>query len=190
MSNKQLARVLQETVDVVKEINTKFNPRHESSSGRFASGGGGGGAGGGGSGSSGRSGTSPGGKESYNDRIEGTQKEADREVTRALKAEGKARKAVKAAETRLAVHDKGKAAAKAKVKVISSKLTEVRSKVAKFKKLKEESEARIAALRAQLKKGKVEQQLDKEIKTLKGIANKFKKVADDFEIIAKEASKL
>ncbi len=42
MSNKQLASVLKETVEVVKEIATKFNPRHEPSSGRFASGGAGG----------------------------------------------------------------------------------------------------------------------------------------------------
>ena len=188
---------------VAKELRTiKFNPYHDSS-GRFSSGSGGGSGGpklapdtGGGTGGGG-------GKESYNDRIEGTQKEADREVVRAQKAVVKAKVAVKTAEKRLATHDNTVAKAKKQVKELSVQLKAASEKVAYYKQQKEASTTRIAELKARLAKlgprkrkdidfslKSVRDDLEKELGVLGSLTTLIKELVVKIEGIAKQAEKL
>jgi len=128
-----------------------------------------------------RLGGSPGGRESYNDRIEGTQAEANREVVRANKAVIKAKSEVRAAEQRLqGVSDANKS------RIVSesrSKLKAIGSKIEQLKAKQEASKARIAALKAQLKKSKedIEQQLEIELNNMEQITDGFKKVVEELK---------
>jgi len=160
-------------VEVSKAIKgLKFNPYHDSSSGRFSVGGGSGGLG-----------SSSGGKESYNDRIEGTQKEADREVKRANKAVEKAKKALSEAESRLP-------SSKARVlSELKGKYQANQDKIADLLKQREASLKRIEELKSQLKKT-ASKDLDVELVVLSAIGKQFKTIADELEILAEKAAKL
>lgn len=156
----------------------KFNPNRDEL-GRFAEGDGGGG-------------TSPGGAESYNTRIEGTQKEADREVTRAKQAVSKADAALQSAKDRIAATAKAKMA-----EILAKKLGEVKTTVSAEEQKLAASRDRIAALKAQLaamKKSPSEQDLagkiDAELQAMKSAVERIKKAADELDEITAELEKL
>jgi chromosome segregation ATPase len=141
-------------VEVSKALKgLKFNPNHDSSSGRFSTGSGsgarlspdtGGGTGGG-------LGGSPGGKESYSDKIEGTQKEADREVKRADKKVSEVRKALNEAKERLDIHNETVEIAKKKaVAVLQSRIDVVSEKISMLRKEKAAGDIRMAELKKKL----------------------------------------
>jgi len=125
-----------------------------------------------------RLGGSPGGQESYNDRIEGTQKEADREVKRADKAVKKASAALKVAEAK-------QTANQAVVKTLSTQLAGIKTKKAILVEKLAASQARMAALKKQLKKS-VEKDLDKELKVMAILIESFQEITKDTEAIAKK----
>jgi F0F1-type ATP synthase membrane subunit b/b' len=181
MKKQTLITVLKETAETLRGI--KFNPYHDSE-GRFSTGGSGGPKlapdTGGGTGGGGKLGGSPGDKESYNDRIEGTQKEADREVKRAEKVVA----TVKAALSKLEAKT-----SKKQVATLKAKHEECVSKISELKKQKEATMKRIEALKAQLKKS-VQKELNKEILTLKDIINKFRVVTKELYTLMDEVSKL
>jgi chromosome segregation ATPase len=151
----KIRNYLQNTlVEISKSLKgLKFNPNHDSSSGRFSTGSGsgahmapdtGGGSGGG------TLGGSPGEKESYNDRIEGTQKEANREVKRADKKVIEARKALGEAKEALRKHNE---MVEEKYKSIASMEAQLVVVRATMKKLREEQAAgdiRMAELKKKL----------------------------------------
>ena len=126
----------------------KYTPgQPRDSEGQFA--GGGGGSGGGGSGSSSGGGGSS--YESYNDRIEGTQKEADREVKRTGKAVSKAQNAYDEAKMKLEAFTEATEQAKRNVvQKLESKITEIRQREAKLRVEQKEGEARMAVLKTKL----------------------------------------
>ena len=126
-------------------------------------GGDGGGAGGGGGGGGAAAGTDGGSgpkdtpagkqrKERLRDRIEGTQKEADREVQKAKAKEDKVRQKLDDARKKLDDFKSGKTLADldAKLKEAESRLAESKQKVADLKKAGEASKARMAKLKSEL----------------------------------------
>lgn len=98
----------------------------------------------GGSGAS-RLGGSPGGKDSYKDRIEGTQKEADLEVK-------KCNQAVKTLEAKLKAAEARATSPMTAIKSLVQAHDAVKAKKEVLTEALKESQARIAALKAQLKK--------------------------------------
>ena len=148
-------------------------------------------------------GGSPGGKESYSDRIEGTQKEADREVARADKAVAKAKAALKEAQSKLDSVSKPPdffKAANARLAELAVIKTDLSAKL-------QASKDRIAALKAQLKplsagrtararrSGKsaeqdVAKEIDRELDILAKLTKDMSAVADGCEKIAAELEKL
>lgn len=91
-------------------------------------------------------------KERLRDRIEGTQKEADREVQKAKAKEDKIRTKLDETKKQLSDLKSGKTLsdAQAKVKAAESKLASSQQKVADLKKAGEASKARMAELKAKL----------------------------------------
>jgi len=119
----------------------KFDPSQpRDDDGRFTTGGG--------SGSSGGGSSSGSDYESYNDKIEGTQKEADREVKRCDKAVNKCREALETFKAKVAADVAGK---KAAVKYFEKRLDDNRAKQSSLMNELSESKKRMAALKAQLK---------------------------------------
>ena len=128
----------------------KYTPgQPRDSEGQFASGGGVGGSapdtggsyGGGGGGS----------YESYNDRIEGTQAEADREVKRTGKAVSKAQNAYDEAKSKLDAFTGATEQAKRNmVQKFESKIKEIDKRVVKLKGEQKAGKARMAALKTKL----------------------------------------
>lgn len=177
MANLLLAKALEDPERQAERIlksveccGEKFDPSQpRDEEGRWGSGGGGGGSG---------------SYERYRDRIEGTQAEADREVSKCGKAVVKAKAAVKEAEQR-------QGASQAKVSECQSKLAEVESRIERLKVEQGASKARIAALQAKLKKRKakdeLEEQLERELQTLEQITDGFRKAIEDLEQVIEMA---
>lgn len=116
-------------------------------------------------------GASVGSYESYDDKIEGTQKEADREVKRADKTVERAQAVLEKAKEALVTYSK---VAVSKIKGLEKSLGEVRSRIEENKAKLEASKARIAALKAQLKKRKsLEEDLDEELNNLSEITQQL-----------------
>jgi hypothetical protein len=183
----------------------KFNPNHDDQ-GRFATGGGSGGMA---PDTGGSFGGSSSGKESYNDRIEGTQKEADREVIRANKSVAQAKSKLQDAESRLRafddVHDVAKANMKARCQEAIDKLS---AKTSALTNQLNDTQSRLTDLKAQLKAVQDRQRarrakkdfdddiqkeldtvltkMDKDIKVIKSVADDLDKIPMEVDEITKE----
>lgn len=99
-------------------------------------------------------GGSPGGKDSYNDRIEGTQKEADREVKRADKA-------VQVLKGKLASAEKRRTASRGAIKQLKAAYSELEVKKNGYKKEMTAAQSRIAELKKQLAESRARVAADK-----------------------------
>lgn len=134
------------------------------------------GRGGGGAGAEARTGA--GSYESYDDRIEGTQAEADREVKRTGKAVTKAKKAL---DTAVAARAAFVAKQEAVIESLKSDLEAIQKKKADLQAQLEASKARMAALKAQLKKKSAESDLDDELEVMKKITKDFRDLYDEVD---------
>lgn len=169
---QQATEQLQEAVKALKEpidigsIIEKFNPNHDES-GRFAEGGGAGG----GSSDTGQSDSGSGGDyESYNTRIEGTQKEADHEVSRYTKTAAKAKKLLEVAEAKQTISRGVASKLKSQIDDVDAKRAALESRLAA-------SRERIAALKSQLKKS-VDRDLSDALDTYEGLVEELQVLND------------
>lgn len=122
--------------------------------------------------------TGAGSYESYDDRIEGTQAEADREVKRTEKAVTKAKKAL---DTAVAARAAFVAKQEAVIEGLKSDLEAIQKKKADLQAQLEASKARMAALKAQLKKKSAESDLDDELEVMKKITKDFRDLYDEVD---------
>ena len=176
-----------------------IDPTCGNEGGGGGSGGGGGGEGGKGGGGGGGdkaagSGSSSGGrKERYRDRIEGTQKEADREVKKANDKVAKVQKKLDEVKSQMA---SGRlAAAKEKVAAAESKLKETTARKESLTQKVEASKARIAELKAKLDSMKKrsddkdpEAALLAAIEEMDGLRKSLAEVNDDLDSIVADLS--
>ena len=154
------------------DVMLKFNPHH-GPDGRFSSGGVGGMApdtGGGGGGLS------------YDDKIEGTQKEADREVKRAAKGVEKAKVALEAI--------KSKVSSLEDIKALTQRLSDIDKRRNELQAKLEASKARIADLKALLKKKSVESELLSALVDIRKQTKEMALVSDALYALIKELDAL
>ena len=153
----------------------------------------GGGGGGGGDKAAGAGSSSGGRKERYRDRIEGTQKEADREVKKANDKVAKVQKKLDEVKSQMA---SGRlAAAKEKVAAAESKLKEATARKESLAQKVEASKARIAELKAKLDSMKKrsddkdpEAALLAAIEEMDGLRKSLAEVNDDLDSIVADLS--
>jgi HK97 family phage prohead protease len=153
--------------------------------------GGGGGGGGGGDKAAGAGSSSGGRKERYRDRIEGTQKEADREVKKANDKVAKIQKKLDEVKSQMGT---GRVeAAKEKVAAAQSKLKEATARKESLTQKVEASKARIAELKAKLDAMKKrsddkdpEAALLAAIEEMDGLRKQLAAVNDDLDSIASD----
>jgi hypothetical protein len=155
--------------------------------------GGGGGGGGGGDKAAGAGSSSGGRKERYRDRIEGTQKEADREVKKANDKVAKIQKKLDEVKSQMGT---GRVeAAKEKVAAAQSKLKEATARKESLTQKVEASKARIAELKAKLDAMKKrsddkdpEAALLAAIEEMDGLRKQLAEVNDDLDSIVADLS--
>jgi predicted RNase H-like nuclease (RuvC/YqgF family) len=140
-------------------------------------------------------GGSSGGKESYSDRIEGTQKEADREVVRADKAVTKARQELEDFKAKVNVEVAAKV-----LQHFEDKLAEIHHRQAELMREQEAGKARMKILKEKLASFKkppskrevgedLEMQADKEIAAMNGVVKGLSALTADAESLADEIRK-
>jgi chromosome segregation ATPase len=168
---------LQNSLDRLDRLLVKFNENHDES-GRFVEGD---------SSSGGGSATSPGEKESYSDRIEGTQKEVDREVIRYAKKADQARTALKEAVAKQIL-------SVGVVSKLNQALRSVEDRKQQIDVKLNASNQRVAELRAKLdalKKRKSEEAelmdvLEKQFELIKSYLGELMSLTKDLEVIIQE----